>query len=481
MKVSAVAKAVLVSSASVFSAEASSKVRNLQTVCSCSPRAFSFTLLLAQDCSVNTLDDNPGISDTTCAIVNATTDAAISVNADDQMIAVADVDVPIEEIISCIPWLNNCEDGFIYDEPIRNRELQAGSPIPSVITSIQFIELDSDGTVIQIDDSQNNIDAVSGDSFSYASEASQLDPTEDIGLQLDIVPKTAVLFMVGFNDDGDEIRGRFVWEYTNGCGNDELTITGSEDYGWISFDQVDNAIPEFCPALSDETPAPSPAPFLIDMFPTPPPMVETPLPTPSPTIIDILPTPSPGTPEPTPFPVVIETPTRLPTDGPSSLFFPSFSPTLTPTVGEIPTPSPVIIDFFPTESPSDMGGMPTTQRPISDEPTYSETDTPTYFESPEPTTEYGYGEHYIAVSNSEKKTKSGKKRSSKTAKSESKSGKGSKKISTKSGKSGKSGKGGKSHKGNYDNGYHDNGYGYERRLLNQGYLDLEQKYVGIRK
>ena len=466
MKFSVVARAALVSSASVFSADAVTE-RNLQTICSCSPRAFSFTLLLAQDCSVNTLGDNPGISDTTCAIVNATTDTAVSVNADDQMIAVADADVPIEEIISCIPWLDNCESDLKHDEPIRNRELQTGSPIPSVITSIQFIELDSDGTVIQIDDSQNNIDAVSGDTFSYASEASQLDPNEDISLQLDIVPKTAVLFMVGFNDDGDEIRGRFVWEYTNGCGEDELTIVGSEDYGWISFDQVDKAIPNFCPALNDETPAPSPAPFLIDMFPTPPPMIETPLPTPSPTTFEIVPTPSP----------------QLPTDGPSSLFFPSFSPTLMPTDGQVPTPSPVIIDFFPTESPSDMGGMPTTQRPISDEPTYVETDTPTYFESPEPTTEYGYGKHYIGVHTSDTKTKSAKKRSKvgskksgKGSKSGSKSGKGSKIISTKgkSGKSGKSGKGGKSHK-HYDvKGYHDDKYGYERRLLNQGSLKIQK-------
>ena len=66
--------------------------------------------------------------------------------------------------------------------------------------------------------------------------------------------------MVGSNDDGDDIRGRFVWEYTNGCGKDEFTIIGGEDYGWISFDQVDGAMPEFCPALNDETNAPTDSP-----------------------------------------------------------------------------------------------------------------------------------------------------------------------------------------------------------------------------
>lgn len=265
MKFPAITQAFLALSASSsgVSVDAVKKRRNLQTICSCAPQAFSITLLLAQDCSTNTLEANPGISDTNCAIVNATTDAALTINsADDQTIAVADIDVPIDEILACIPWLNNCNAKSV-SEPIRNRKLQTGSPIPSVITSIQFIELDSDGTVIQIDDSQNNINAVSGDTFSYASRASQLDPAEDISTQLGIVPKTAVLFLVGFNDDGDEIRGRFVWEYTNGCGEDELTITGGEDYAWISFDQVDRAIPEFCPALNEETPAPTPAPFIM--------------------------------------------------------------------------------------------------------------------------------------------------------------------------------------------------------------------------
>jgi hypothetical protein len=449
MKFSAIAKAILVSSASGISvgAAVNKKQRNLQTICSCSPQAFSFTLLLAQDCSVNTLEENPGISDTNCAIVNATTASASSFVGDDQMVVVSDVQVPIEEIIECIPWLDNCNIASDNDEPIRGRELQTGSPIPSVIISIQFIELDSDGTVIQIDNSQNNILAESGDTFSYASTASQLDPSEDISTQLDIVPKTAVLFMVGFNEDGDEIRGRFVWEYTNGCGIDEQTITGGEDYGWISFDQVDRAIPEFCPAVNGETPAPTPVPFIIDMFPTPPPMIDTPLPTPAPTIIDMFPTPPPmiDTPLPTPAPTIIDTPFPTlspvtPAPSPFPISVPVDSPTELPTDGN-PTPSPSELLFptlTPTDSPSRRGPLPTTQRPVS-APTYG-TDEPTYFESREPVPSYGYGEDYH-VSYSSGDSKSGKRGSKSAGGSHgSKSGKGSSKSGKGSSKSGKGSK-----------------------------------------
>lgn len=489
MKFTGIAKTILALSASGFSVDAVLKQRNLQTICSCAPQAFSFTLLLAQDCAVNTLQANPGISDTNCAIVNATTDAAL-LAGDDQMIAVAGADVPLDEILACIPWINRCEESS-FEEPIRERELQTGSPIPSFITSIQFIELDSSGTVIQIDDSQNNINAVSGDTFSYASRASQLDPTQSIDTQLGIVPKTAVLFLVGFNDDGDEIRGRFVWEYTNGCGDDELTVIGGEDYAWISFDQVERASPEFCPALNDETPAPTPAPFIIDIFPTPPPAIDTPLPTPSPTILE--------SPEPTLSPVA-----TIPTDSPSALLFPSFSPTTAPTIEESPTPNPVIIDFFPTASPvvaepptpspselffptfapSDMGQLPTTRMPVTDEPTYT-TDVPTYFEptTPSPTTFYGYGEDYnVAYTVDSKSGKRGSKaakgnqgtKSSKSSRG-SKSGKGSKKTSS-SAKSGKSSGGG--HK--YGTEFYYNKDGYERNLK-EASVGLKQNMLRRKK
>lgn len=192
------------------------------------------------DCSVNTLENNPGISDTSCAIVNATTNNALAF-AGDEAIGVDGIGAGLQEIIACIPWLDGCKPNSEENTGGLNevtRFLQTGTLIPSVITSIQFIELDADGAVIQVDDSQGNIEASSGDTFSYSSKSSELDPSEDISTQFDLIPKTAVLFMVGLNGEGDEIRGRFVWEYTNGCGLDEVVITGIEDYSWVSFVSV---------------------------------------------------------------------------------------------------------------------------------------------------------------------------------------------------------------------------------------------------
>ena len=254
MKLSNIAKALVALSSTGINVDAAT--RNLQDICVCSPRAFSFTLLPGQDCSINTIESNPGISDTSCVIVNVTTANTNTITSmaedDDAPIILEDVDVSVEEIIGCIPWLDpkNCDPGedivevedgkkrLLHTEIIgKHRLLQSGSPIPEIITSIQFIELDSEGAVIQIDDSQINIDppAVSGDTFAFASVSSLLDPAADISSQLDRVPKTAVLFMVGFNEDGDQIRGRFVWEYTNGCGIDEVPIFGDEDFAWASF------------------------------------------------------------------------------------------------------------------------------------------------------------------------------------------------------------------------------------------------------
>ena len=490
---------------SIFSVNAlrNKQQRHLQTpICSCAPQVFSFTLALDQDCSVNTLEANVGISDTNCVIVNVTDSSPVNIVSrgdDDQVIVLDTIDetISIDEILQCIPWIEVCPTNE-FEEPVRTRKLQTGSPIPTVITSIQWIELNSVGTVITIDTSQSDLDAVSGDTFAYVSKASELDPSIPLSSQLDNVPKTAVLFMVGFNDDGDEIRGRFVWEYTNGCGENEITILGGEEYGWVSFDQVDGARPEFCPALNDETKAPTYSPSVI--FPTASPQEPSLSPiavTQEPSLSPMVPSlpPTPLAPSSSPInvtlsPVATESPTYIPsyvpttspqlpslspivltlpptpepslnpvtpTESPTALFFPTQLPTPIPT-----TMSPIIVDIFPTispvkdtqspsqspsefgfptETPSKMGGMPTTQRPISDEPTAQNpvSGEPTIVLTPFPSLFYGYKEQYnhampLPLKQS-KKPKTAKRRQR-----GSKSGKGSKKMFK--GKSGKSHHGG---------------------------------------
>jgi hypothetical protein len=213
-------------------------------------------------------------------------------------------------------------------------------------------------------------------------------------------------------------------------------------------------------------------------------MIDTPLPTPSPTIL----APEPSIP---PVTTTLSPVTSAPTtETPSTLFFPSFNPTETPTIQENPTPNPIIVDIFPTappvvvvtmtptSTPSDMGQLPTTQRPVSDEPTYVVTIDPTKT-TPFPTSFYGYGEDYnVAHGEYGEKYNSAPAVDPKSGKGEfigSKSGKGSKSINGKSGKSSKGGQlGSKSGKGskktksskgdhNYDTDYVDNKYGYERK------------------
>eukprot|EP00956_Cyclotella_meneghiniana_P014236 scaffold21256_cov40-Cyclotella_meneghiniana.AAC.3 len=272
---------------SIFSVDAlhNKQQRHLQTpTCSCAPRVFSFTLALDRDCSVNTIEANVGIAVTNC-----------------------DID-------------------------------DVSSPIPTVITSIQLFEFNSVEAVINIDNTHSDLDAVSGNTFAYVSKASDLDPSIPLTAQLDNVPKTAVLFMVGYNDNGDEIRGRFNWEYTNGCGKDEFTIMGGEDYGWISFDQVDGAMPEFCPALNDETDAPTNSP----MSPPTSPFVSVAPTTMNPTNS---PSSSPST-SPTSSPSASPSATPMnPTNSPSGS--PSTSPTSSPSASPSATPT-----MNPTNSPS---------------------------------------------------------------------------------------------------------------------------------
>ena len=505
MKFSTVLSTVVTS---IFSVDAlrNKQQRHLQTpICSCAPRVFSFALSLDRDCSVNTLEASVGISNTNCVIVNVTDSSPVNVVSrgdDDEVIALDTIDdtISIDEILQCIPWIEDCTTNE-FEEPVRTRELQTGSPIPTVITSIQWIELNSVGRVINIDNTQSDLDAVSGDTFAYVSKASDLDPSIPLSAQLDNVPKTAVLFMVGSNDDGDDIRGRFVWEYTNGCGKDEFTIIGGEEYGWVSFDQVDGARPEFCPALNDETTAPTYSPSLvfptaspqepslspISVIPTLPPTLPEPSSSPitettkAPTYIpSYLPTTSPQqpslspvaltlppSPEPSPNPVT-------PTESPTALFF----PTQNPTPNELPTPipttlSPIIVDnfpttspvedtqspsqspsefAFPTETPSKMGEMPTTQRPVLDQPTTQRpildqpttqipvSEEPTVVLTPFPSLFYGDAvQNNHAITSPEKEIIKPK-----TAKRRQRGGKGSKNMIFK-GKSGKSHHGGQKH------------------------------------
>ena len=82
------------------------------------------------------------------------------------------------------------------------------------IVSVTFIEIQN-GTVINVDDQNTNVDFITGSSFKFESISNLLSSDIGIKYQLDFVPNSSVIFMIGENSDKEEVRGRFVLRYRN--------------------------------------------------------------------------------------------------------------------------------------------------------------------------------------------------------------------------------------------------------------------------
>lgn len=56
--------------------------------------------------------------------------------------------------------------------------------------------------------------------------------------------------MIGRNDNGEEVRGRFVWRYTNSCDADEdnVPIREGDALAWNVWSEVREQLDVFCPA-----------------------------------------------------------------------------------------------------------------------------------------------------------------------------------------------------------------------------------------
>mmetsp|Transcript_28411 Transcript_28411/g.56715 ORF Transcript_28411/g.56715 Transcript_28411/m.56715 type:complete len:651 (-) Transcript_28411:225-2177(-) len=405
--------------------------RHLQDseICSCNPTGFTITLNFTQTCEDNDLEDKVGlgISSTDCTITmgNGVLNPLIDDDALTDDDAVAGSDGPgnmpsLDEILEGIPWMgvrisNGKKDES--DEKKKNKKkrqeqlqtkktdrggrgdnkegtrnghsnepirfLQQDETIPAVITDIQWIELDQNGNVVTID-TLLDITASDGDSFSFESISSQLATDLVIEDQLDFVPETGVLFLVGRNSEGTEVRGRFVWNYSLDCGNSAVTIEEGDDFGWVTFSNLVPALSTFCPANAD-VPTPSPVTITPMANPSPSPTASpsqpptTSNPTPAPTIPQI----SPPTANPTVSPTTIAPQSESPTNSPSiSPVRSSVEPTASPQVqSNVPTVSPTFeptpLTQFPTESPTSSPISEPTTRSPSKRPTYTPTDQPT--------------------------------------------------------------------------------------------------------
>ena len=260
---------------------------NAQTLCSCAPRSFDVTLDLSNNCDDNTISSNVGISQTDCTIESG--DGSAFLAKGDGMPSIPEILAGMKQDL---PWVNISMKNIKRAEKIVKRsEIKAtqeaqenlrppernlqGDSVPVIITSVQFIEIDAAGDLLSNSQACNVNSCIDGSTFSVPSVSSQLQPGVPIEDQLDRVPETAVLFMIGLNDQNVEVRGRFVWRYSNSCAQDATTIENGDFIGFPVFDNVENQVAEFCPASV----TPSPTPFGIS--------------TPIPTFVD------PGTPAPT--------------------------------------------------------------------------------------------------------------------------------------------------------------------------------------
>ena len=314
------------------------KPRSLQqSICSCSPQSFTVKLDYLQSCLDNTLESNAGISSPTeCTIEVGDPDASARKLEDSISLGIATTNrsngkngyVEKNDLYSS----NNLRDRNKYSR----RQLQSDqSTTPANIISITFIELNALGTVINVDDQYSNGNFMNGSSISLQSISSTISQNIPIENQWELVPSTQVLFLEGVTTAGEDIRGRFVWNYTNSCASDAATIRQGDELAWVQFTQVEEQLGAICPA--NERGVPTLAPIdVMTLGPAKSPVTKQ-------TIL------------PSATPTVVEEPS--PTIRPTEVLLETIEPTVMPTVATLdtmePTPFPISLDRSP--SPTSLG------------------------------------------------------------------------------------------------------------------------------
>lgn len=316
------------------------KPRNLQqSICSCSPRSFTVTLNLLQSCLDNTLEPNAGISSPTECTIEVGDPDASSRKLEHSFAGIANrFDEKSWDGYVKKTDLDNVNSNLHSQNSYFPRHLQDDQTTkPASITSITFIELNAIGTVINVDDQYKTGSFDNGSSISLQSISSTISENIPIENQLELVPSTQVLFMEGLNSAGEEVRGRFVWNYTNSCASNAIAIQQGDALAWVMFTDVEEQLGAICPASEDDVPTLAP----LNVVPLNP--------TKSPTILEktgdptILPTATPSTIEEGPSPTV--PPTQAPFD--------TIAPTVMPSTVTIDTiePSPQAKSLDPSLSP----------------------------------------------------------------------------------------------------------------------------------
>mmetsp|Transcript_25713 Transcript_25713/g.39928 ORF Transcript_25713/g.39928 Transcript_25713/m.39928 type:complete len:409 (-) Transcript_25713:2322-3548(-) len=173
--------------------------------CSCSPRDFTFQLQLDRNCDTDTIDGTPGIEKAVCNVRGG----------------VGDIDLSTLEIVD-----------------------------------IQFLEFGSGLEVINQNDTFTNTSLANGDTFSFPSISSMLNPDIPIEEQLQYFPTGLSLNMEGKvkDSDGNEVtvRNQVAWTYTESCS--DLPISVGQGIGWVDIVGKEAPSPDFCPAAGPVPP-----------------------------------------------------------------------------------------------------------------------------------------------------------------------------------------------------------------------------------
>jgi hypothetical protein len=198
-----------------------------RVVCSCSPQSYTFQLLLNGDCSSSTLsrDDANGISNVNCHIVATGVNDIQRVRNDDHLLS---------QIRSTLPKIT---------KPLptdRQSPSQTSSTTVAYISSVLFIEFDTSGTLILINEDPRYLayaNLTEGMTVTYPSISQSLNLSLGLEEQLQYVPGGAGLFIFGSNIEGEVIlSSRLVWEFSGAC--DVTVEMEGKTLGWIEFVSV---------------------------------------------------------------------------------------------------------------------------------------------------------------------------------------------------------------------------------------------------
>jgi hypothetical protein len=160
--------------------------------CVCSPLSYTFTINLSETCETDTISGNPGIDNAICQIITTPPDDSV----DFSTLKVFDV---------------------------------------------QFLEVDTSGDLSVINQVDRfNVSLSDGDTITFDSVASNLNPNEPLADQLNYVPG-GVLLVLRARSDGSTVivTNRPTWTYTNSCESLPLSVGDAIDWVTLVSEQYD--------------------------------------------------------------------------------------------------------------------------------------------------------------------------------------------------------------------------------------------------